>query len=216
MSEKMENYEELLIEILKKIAQESQTTDLSIPVGISNRHCHLSREDVESLFGKGYDLTKLKDLSQPGQYACKETIMICGPKGMIENVRILGPERKQTQVEVLQSDCFKLGIKAPLRLSGDLDHSGDVTMIGPKGSKMLVSGVVVAKRHIHMPSKDAKRFDVVDGENVSIAFDGARGGVLNEVIVRVDSNAGLECHIDVEEANALGVSSNTNIVIQKN
>ena len=212
----MENYEDLLIEILKKIAQESKQTDLSIPVGISNRHIHLSREDVDCLFGKNYELTKLKDLSQPGQYACKETVMVCGPKGMIENVRILGPERNQTQVEVLKSDCFKLGIKAPLRLSGELQDSGSVTLIGPKSSKMIANGVIVAKRHIHMPSKDATVFDVIDGENVSIAFGGDRGGILNEVIVRVDDHAGLECHIDVEEANALGVSSNTNIVIQKN
>lgn len=216
----MNNYEELLGLILEKLAEgglkETTSNSNTIPVGISNRHIHLSQKDVDKLFGQGYQLTKLKDLSQPGQYACKETLMICGPKGMIENVRILGPVRKQTQVEILQSDSFKVGVKAPLRLSGDLAGTAGITLIGPHGSVELTEGVVVAKRHIHMLPTDAERLGVRDGEVVTIAFTGERGGTLSNVIIRAVENSGLECHIDTEEANALGVKPGTTIVIQKN
>lgn len=217
----MENYEELLGVLLEKLAptlqnQEVKQESEEIPVGISNRHAHLSQTAVDKLFGAGYQLTKLKDLSQPGQYACKETIIIAGPKGVIEKVRILGPVRKQSQVEILQSDSFKLGIKAPLRLSGDLSGSAGATLIGPNGSVELKEGVIVAKRHIHMLPEQAKRFGVTDGEEVTINFAGPRGGSLNQVVIRAVENSGLECHIDTEEANALGVTPNTNIVIQKN
>ncbi|WP_348922633.1 phosphate propanoyltransferase [Enterococcus rotai] len=218
----MDNYEELLGKLLEKLAETNQTKTAvasgpkSIPVGISNRHIHLSQQDVEKLFGYGYQLTKLKDLSQPGQFACKETVMVCGPKGAIEKVRILGPVRKQTQVEILQSDSFKLGVKAPLRLSGDLAGSGNVTLIGPKGSAEVIEGVVVAKRHIHMLPNEASQFGVHDGEAVTIEFSGERGGSLANVIIRAVENSGLECHIDTEEANALGITPNTEIVIKKN
>ncbi|MGG5341594.1 phosphate propanoyltransferase [Enterococcus sp. AZ192] len=216
----MNNYEELLGLILEKLAEgglkETTSNSNAIPLGISNRHIHLSQKDVDKLFGQGYQLTKLKDLSQPGQYACKETLMICGPKGMIENVRILGPVRKQTQVEILQSDSFKVGVKAPLRLSGDLAGTAGITLIGPHGSVELTEGVVVAKRHIHMLPADAVRLGVRDGEAVTITFTGERGGTLSNVIIRAVENSGLECHIDTEEANALGVKPGATIVIQKN
>jgi putative phosphotransacetylase len=216
----MNNYEEIVRLIVEKLAETNQNATAeqpnAIPVGISNRHIHLSQKDVDKLFGHGYQLTKLKDLSQPGQYACKETLMICGPKSMIENVRILGPVRKQTQVEILQSDSFKVGVQAPLRLSGDLAGTPGITLIGPNGSVELAEGVVVAKRHIHMLPADAERLGVCDGETVTIAFTGERGGTLNNVIIRAVENSGLECHIDTEEANALGVKPGTTVVIQKN
>ena len=218
----MENYEELLGVLLEKLAPTIQnlstvkTNDHQIPVGISNRHAHLCQKDVDKLFGTGYQLTQLKELSQPDQYACKELIMIAGPKGVIEKVRILGPIRAKSQVEILQSDSFKLGIKAPLRLSGDLIGSGHATLIGPKGSTELKEGIIVAKRHIHMLPEQAKVFGVTDGEEVTIAFDGPRGGSLNQVVIRAVEHSGLECHIDTEEANALGVTPNTRILIQKN
>lgn len=217
----MENYEELLGVLLEKLAPLQQTQEKShendeIPVGISNRHVHLAQGDVDKLFGRGYQLTKLKDLSQPGQYACKEQIMLAGPKGVIQKVRILGPVRNQSQVEILQSDSFKLGIKAPLRLSGDLAGSAGATLIGPNGSVELQEGVIVAKRHIHMLPDQARRFGVTDGEEVTINFAGPRGGSLHHVIIRAVENSGLECHIDTEEANALGVTPHTKIVIQKN
>ncbi|MGM0125894.1 hypothetical protein IGI37_003295 [Enterococcus sp. AZ194] len=217
----MENYEDLLGVLLEKLAPALQNQEVNqeskeIPVGISNRHAHLSQADVDKLFGVGYQLTKLKDLSQPGQYACKEMVIIAGPKGVIEKVRILGPVRNQSQVEILQSDSFKLGIKAPLRLSGDLAGSAGATLIGPNGSVELKEGLVVAKRHIHMLPEQARRFGVTDGEEVTINFSGPRGGSLNQVVIRAVENSGLECHIDTEEANALGVTPSTKVVIQKN
>ncbi|WP_367932951.1 phosphate propanoyltransferase [Enterocloster citroniae] len=189
--------------------------DDRIPVGISNRHVHLSREDLSDLFGAGYELTKMKDLSQPGQYACKETVTICGPKGAIEKVRILGPVRPRTQVEILSGDSFKLGIKAPARLSGDLDKTPGITIIGPRGSVQTKEGLMAAQRHIHMLPQDAARFGVHDGQNVSLEIDGIRGGILRNTIVRVTGQSGLECHIDTEEANALGLDSSSTVKIIK-
>ena len=189
--------------------------DDRIPVGISNRHVHLSREDLSDLFGAGYKLTKMKDLSQPGQYACKETVTICGPKGAIEKVRILGPVRPRTQVEILSGDSFKLGIKAPARLSGDLDKTPGITIIGPRGSVQTKEGLMAAQRHIHMLPQDAARFGVHDGQNVSLEKDGIRGGILRNTIVRVTGQSGLECHIDTEEANALGLDSSSTVKIIK-
>ena len=189
--------------------------DDRIPVGISNRHVHLSREDLSDLFGAGYELTKMKDLSQPGQYACKETVTICGPKGAIEKVRILGPVRPRTQVEILSGDSFRLGIKAPARLSGDLDKTPGITIIGPRGSVQTKEGLMAAQRHIHMLPQDAARFGVHDGQNVSLEIDGIRGGILRNTIVRVTGQSGLECHIDTEEANALGLDSSSTVKIIK-
>ena len=228
----MDQYEEI-IRLLMKAAKEdalgSQANgqdsgqaggqcpekDDRIPVGISNRHVHLSREDLSDLFGAGYELTKMKDLSQPGQYACKETVTICGPKGAIEKVRILGPVRPRTQVEILSGDSFKLGIKAPARLSGDLDKTPGITIIGPRGSVQTKEGLMAAQRHIHMLPQDAARFGVHDGQNVSLEIDGIRGGILRNTIVRVTGQSGLECHIDTEEANALGLDSSSTVKIIK-
>ncbi|GAA0076532.1 phosphate propanoyltransferase [Clostridium sp. CTA-5] len=186
-----------------------------IPVGISNRHIHLSKKDLPLLFGEGYELTKLKELSQPGQYACKETLTICGPKGAIEKVRILGPVRSKSQVEVLAGDCFSLGVAPHTRLSGNLSKTPGITLIGPKGSVQLQEGLIVAQRHIHMTPKDAKHFNVFDGEIVSIQFDDLRGGIYSNVAVRANDESFLECHIDIEEANAMNINSKSKIKIVK-
>ncbi|SUY46554.1 propanediol utilization protein PduL-like protein [Clostridium putrefaciens] len=216
----MDNYEELLKLVLEAVKDKQANTltkeDLSkIPVGISNRHVHLSEKDVESLFGKGYKLTKFKDLSQTGQYACNEILTICGPKGAIERVRILGPERSKTQVEVLMGDCIKLGVKQHVKLSGDLSGTAGVTLIGPKGSVQLEEGLVVAQRHIHMTKEDAKNLDVCNGDIVSIKIDDLRGGIYSNVAIRANDASKLECHLDIEEANAMGISSKTKITIVK-
>ncbi|MBM7712325.1 phosphate propanoyltransferase [Enterococcus xiangfangensis] len=211
----MEDYEAILNALMAHLNPAGMPQDNTIPVGISNRHIHLSQSAVDKLFGSNYQLTKLKDLSQPGQYACKECLMICGPKGVIEKVRILGPVRPETQVEILQSDTFKLGIKGALRLSGDLAGTPGITLVGPNGSFEVIQGAIVAKRHIHMLPEEAVRFGVTDGESVTIEFAGERGGSLANVIVRAKENSGLECHIDTEEANALGVKSGTKIKIKK-
>ncbi|MCB8817787.1 phosphate propanoyltransferase [Desulfosporosinus shakirovi] len=187
----------------------------SIPVGISNRHIHLSQVDLETLFGAGYQLTKTKDLSQPRQYACKETLILAGPKGTIEKVRILGPARKETQVEILLADCFKLGITAPVRSSGDLQGTPGITLIGPKGSILLSKGVLIAQRHIHMTLDDAHNFGVTDGELVTIQIDGLRGGTYSNVLIRANNTSALEFHIDTEEANAMQLASTSKITITK-
>lgn len=210
----MDQYE-AIIKLLMEAARESipDARDNTIPVGVSNRHVHLSQGDLEALFGPGYELSRMKDLSQPGQYACKETVTICGPKGAIEKVRILGPVRSRTQVEILAGDSFKLGIKSTARLSGDLDGTPGITIIGPKGSVQIKEGLMVAQRHIHMLPEDAVRMGVHDGQVVSLEVDGIRGGILRNTIVRVTGQSGLECHIDTEEANALGLSSSSRVKI---
>ena len=211
----MGKYDDLAALLLEAIREGGylQKDDQSIPVGISNRHIHLSQADLETLFGAGYQLTKAKDLSQPGQYACKETLTIAGPKGAIEKVRILGPVRRESQVEILQADCFKLGITAPVKLSGDLPGTPGITLIGPKGSVILGKGLLIAQRHIHMSLEDAKNFGVSDGEQVTIQIDGLRGGTYSNVVIRANNTSVLEFHIDTEEANAMHLASTSRITI---
>lgn len=187
----------------------------NVPLGISNRHIHLSEEDLKICFGEDYQLTSMKDLSQPGQFACKETVTICGAKGSIEKVRVLGPVRKQTQVEVLAGDCFKLGVRPYIRLSGELKDSAPITVIGPKGSVYLKEGAIVAQRHIHMSLEDAKCFGVQDGQVVSIKCEGTRGGIYDQVLIRANDTSALECHLDIDEANAMQLSASSIIKIIK-
>jgi len=222
MDNNVEMITEAIMEALKsrKIAGSGQTCtsgcradlgEMEVPVGISNHHVHLSQQDLETCFGKGHQLESIKDLTQPGQFACKETVTLCGPKGALEKIRVLGPVRKESQVELLASDNFKLGIKAPLRLSGDLDGSAGVTVVGPCGSVFLKQGAIIAKRHIHMLPEDAARYGVTDGQMVSIEVPGDRGGVYGNVMVRVTDTSALDCHIDTEEANAMGLGSCTKL-----
>ena len=186
-----------------------------IPVGISNRHLHLSQADLDVLFGPGYELTKIKDLKQPGQFASKETVTIVGPKGALEKVRVLGPIRKATQVELLLGDSFKLGIKPPTRMSGDLAGSPGATLVGPKGTVVLSEGCIVAQRHIHMTAAEAAAYGVANGQTVSIEFDGPRCGILGNVAIRAGEGHALECHVDTEEANALAITSDTTFKLIK-
>jgi len=194
---------EIVIQQLGKQKEiQCRDKDNKIPVGISNRHVHLSQRDLETMFGKGVVLTKFKDLSQPGQYACKEKVTLVGPKGVIEHVRILGPARKRTQVELSVSDCFKLGVRAPIRDSGDLAGSAPITLVGPVGSVTLNEGSIIAARHIHMHPDDAAHFGVKDGDRVNVKCTGPRGVGFFEVLVRVNENYRLEMHLDLDEANA--------------
>ena len=215
-----ENYEAVLRLLLEAVQSNTAAAGAAqepsgIPVGVSNRHLHLSQADLEALFGAGYQLTPIKDLSQPGQFACKETVTICGPKGAIEKVRVLGPVRSKTQVEILTGDGFKLGVSAPARLSGDLAGSPGITIIGPKGSVQIKEGLIVAQRHIHMTPQDAARYGVHDGQIVDIEIDGPRGGIYANVAVRANDASALECHVDTEEANAMNINSSTKIKIKK-
>lgn len=183
-----------------------------IPLGISNRHVHLAREDVKILFGDDAKLTKYKDLSQPGQFACEEKVTLVGPKGVIEKVRVLGPARSKTQVEVAVSDCIKLGIEAPLRESGDLKGSAGLTLVGPKGSLTLKEGAIIAARHIHMHTRDAIKLGFKDKDYTTVKTVGPRRVVFDDVLVRVSDSFKLEMHIDIDEANA-ALQKNNNYVM---
>lgn len=204
----MEKIEETLKIILNSLKEKE------IPVGISNRHIHLSKEGKEKLFGKGYEFQKLKDLTQNGQYAAKETVTLIGKKGIIENVRVLGPERKETQVEISKGDSVKLGIQAPVRDSGDLIGTPGLVVLGPNGCIELEKGVIIAKRHIHMSEKDAEKYRVRNGDLVNIEISGERGGELKNTLIRVNKDFSLECHLDIEEANAMGVTKDLKIKIK--
>lgn len=184
-----------------------------VPVGVSGRHIHLSQHDLETLFGKGYELTKVKDLSQPGQFAAKECVTLAGPKGVIQKVRVLGPVRSQTQVEVLAGDTFKLGVPLEIRLSGHLEGTPGITVIGPKGTVVLPEGVMVAARHIHMSPSQAAERGFHDGQVVSLKICGERGGMLDNVIVRVTETGNLDCHIDTEEANAFHLKTGSKVQV---
>lgn len=176
--------------------------NLPIPVGISVRHIHLSIMDLEILFGEGYTLKKNKDLTQTGQFAAEESVMLATCKSFIENVRILGPVRKDTQIELSLTDCFKLGISAPVKESGNIEGTTGVVVIGPKGVINLEKGVMIAARHIHMNPKDANEFDVKNGDIVSVKTEGIRSIIFNNVIIRVRDDFVLDFHIDTDEANA--------------
>ncbi|MED4552670.1 phosphate propanoyltransferase [Lysinibacillus capsici] len=192
--------EEVLQQVLKN--QSSPPHDGKIPIGVSARHVHLAQAEVEQLFGENYQLTPKFELSQPGQFAAEETVVIAGPKGSIERVRILGPARSLSQVEVSWTDAMKLGLKPPLRISGDIQGSSPVTLIGPKGSVVLNEGLIIAQAHIHMSPADSARFQVVDGQSVQIKVEGIRPIILSNVVIRVSERYRLEMHIDTDEANA--------------
>ena len=198
----------LVDKVIEAVKDGGAKPEGDIPVGISNRHIHLSREHVEILFGKGYQLTKLKDLSQPGQYACKEQLTIVGPSmRAIEGVRVLGPERKASQVEISRTDSFVLKVKPPVRESGDIKGSAPVTIIGPKGIVTLSEGCIIANRHIHMSEDEGKAFGVKDGDYVDVEFNGERRSLFYDVQIRVHKDFRLEMHIDTDDANAAGVGN---------
>ena len=186
-------------------AKENEKPSVKVPVGISARHIHLTQADVEKLFGPGYQLTKKKEL-MGGQYASNEQCTIVGLKlRAIENVRILGPVRSQSQVEISATDARALGVKAPIRQSGDTAGSAPIALVGPKGAVYLDEGCIVAARHIHMSVPDANAAGLTDGQFVSVRMGNERGAVLEQVKVRVDESFTTEMHIDTDEANACQV-----------
>jgi putative phosphotransacetylase len=188
--------------------EESRRLKMSkVPVGVSARHIHLSQEHVELLFGQGAELTSMKPLSQPGQYAANETVQVIGPKGSFQKVRILGPARKRTQLEVSRTDAFSLGINPPVRESGDIAGSAGITIKGPAGEIAIEEGVIVAARHIHFHTSDAERLGIADKQRLSVRLFGERGLVLENVIARVSDAYALDMHIDTDEANAAGVKT---------
>lgn len=210
------DHQELLSEITRSVVEELKKHNLLdeptrnefVPVSVSARHVHLQQEHVNQLFGEGYTLTKLKDISQPGQFACNEQVTIEGPKGQIEKVRILGPLRSQTQVEIARTDARKLGLTPPVRNSGNLAGSSPISIIGPKGKVVLQEGCIIADRHIHMTTKDAAQFGVRDKQKVSVLVDGEKAGIMGQVMIRVSDNYALDMHIDTDDANAFGLAGN--------
>ncbi len=208
------------IEIITRIVLESLNKSSSgigyqVPIGVSARHIHLTQADVETLFGKGYQLTKKKEL-MGGQFASNELVTIVGLKlRAIENVRILGPVRKASQVEISATDAVKLGIKAPIRDSGDIAGSAPIAVVGPCGVIYLKEGCIIAKRHIHMSPKDAQDAGVKNGDIVSVKVDNERATTFNNVSIRVDPTFTLEMHIDTDEANAAKISTGMKAEIVK-
>ncbi|WP_409340898.1 phosphate propanoyltransferase [Paenibacillus sp. MBLB4367] len=180
---------------------------IRIPVGVSARHIHLSPVHIDRLFGEGYPLTILKQLTQPGQYAAEETVAVVGPKGRFEAVRILGPARGRSQLEISRTDAFSIGVNPPVRESGDIQGTPGITVIGPKGEVRLEQGVIVAARHIHFHTSDAAAFGIVDRQLLTVRLNGERPLILEQVIARVSDHYALDMHIDTDEANAAGVKT---------
>lgn len=191
---------QMVIEAVQK--QENKNEVYQVPVGVSARHIHLTEEHVDILFGRGHQLTKKKEL-MGGQYAAEEMVTIVSSRlKSIENVRVLGPVRKFSQVEISKTDAIKLNVSVPVRESGDIKGSSPIAVVGPKGAVYLEEGLIIAKRHIHMSKEDAAAAHVNDGDIVSVKAENERGSILNNVKIRVDESFTLEMHIDTDEGNA--------------
>lgn len=184
-------------------------------IGLSNKHLHLKEADIETLFGKGHKLTPTKDLVQPGQFACEEKVDIVGPKGTLKGVRVLGPARPETQVELAMTDARAIGIKAPVRESGKLDGTPGCKLIGPAGEVDLDHGVIVALRHIHLSPAQAAEAGVKDKDVISIKVQGERGLVFDNVLVRSGDGHESEIHLDTDEGNAAGCGPDASAEICK-
>lgn len=211
-----EDIAKLVINVMQGMDCKEADTNGDIPVGVSNRHIHLTHADVETLFGTGYTLTPLKDLSQPGQYACKETLTIVGPSMRpIENVRVLGPERRESQVEISATDSYVLKVRPPVRESGKLEGSSPIRIIGPRGVVELSRGCIIANRHIHMSLEDAAAFGVSDGDYVTVDAFGTRRTRWYDVQVRAHKDFRLEMHVDTDDANAVGIGNGSKVKLIK-
>lgn len=204
-----EQVREIVLRVLAESQKGSGGLPLDIAVEVSARHVHLTAEAIEKLFGPGAHLTPKRGLSQPGQYLSEERVAIVTPKGRIENVAVLGPARSAIQVEISATDCRALGIKAPLRMSGDLQGAADVYLVGPQGMVVAKKSAIVAQAHIHMTPEQAGKAGVQNGQRVSVTLGCERAVTLEQVICRVSDEAALAMHIDLDEANACMLSSGT-------
>jgi putative phosphotransacetylase len=178
-----------------------------VKIGLSNKHLHLRQEDVDTLFGKGHALTHTKDLIQPGQFACDEKVDIVGPKGVLKGIRVLGPVRPETQVELALTDARAIGLKVPVRESGKLEGTPGCKLIGPAGEVELEKGVIAALRHVHLSSAQALAMGVKDKDIVSVKVDGERGLIFENVLVRAGDAYFSEIHLDTDEGNAAGLGA---------
>jgi len=186
-----------------------------LPVAVSARHVHLSKKDFETLFGPEKTMTRIKDLSQPGQFACEEMVEITGPKSTIKKVRVLGPARSDTQVEISVSDSFALGIKPEFRMSGNISGTPGCTITGPRGTVTIAQGVIVAARHVHMSDEQAAAYGVKDGDAVSVKTPAPREGIIANITARVGKEFELEVHLDTDEANGNGILCGTILELGK-
>lgn len=212
---------ELTDYITQLIMEELERYDLApareplrfVPVGVSARHVHVSAEHMEQLFGRGKTLTKFKEISQPGQFAANEKVALIGPKGAIENVRILGPFRNNTQIEIAASEARRLGVHPPVRESGRIAGSPGLQLAGPHGSITLEQGCIIAERHIHMTPADARAYGVKHGQKVQVKVTGAKGGIMDCVSIKVRADYALEMHIDTDDSNAFGIKQGDTLEI---
>ncbi len=187
-----------------------------IPVGVSVRHLHICKGDLEKLYGPGAELHPDRDLYQEGEFAAKETVALIGPKlRLLEKVRILGPMRERTQVELAKTDAVFLGVDAPLRISGDIKRSAPITIVGPKGIVQLEEGCIRAMRHVHMNPKEAEYFGLKNGDNVKVRVAGLTAVTFENVVVRVSDKVRLQIHLDTDEGNVAGINCNTEVEIIK-
>ncbi|HWR39147.1 MAG TPA: phosphate propanoyltransferase [Patescibacteria group bacterium] len=205
MDEKL--IEAITAQVIKAMQGDKEPGVGGIPIGVSNRHIHIAAEHLEILFGKGHSLTKIKDLAQIGEYAAAETVTLVGPKGVLPGVRVLGPVRSKTQIELSRTDGFILGIKPPVRDSGDTKGTPGVVVVGTAGAVTLTEGVICSARHLHMNPAEAAARGLQDGQRVAVESDGCRGVVFKEVLVRVKPDFVLELHLDTDEANAAGLKN---------
>ena len=183
---------------------------MKVKVGISNRHIHLKQADCDILFGKGFELENFADLKQIGQFAAKQVLTLKTNKGTIENVRIIGPVRNYSQVEISRTDAYKLGLNPPIRDAGDLNESEKITLVGPCGEVEIV-GCIIARRHIHITKEDKEKYNLPD--TVKVEYDGVRGGVFDNVFVKVSDASYFELHIDTDEANAFDLKNDDELKI---
>lgn len=195
-----------VMEVIRERGMSLTDPDI-IPVGISVRHVHVSQADLEVLYGPGHKLTKRRDLYQEGEFAAEEVVSLVGPRmRALENVRILGPTRDRTQVEISRTDAIYLGLNPPVRQSGDLAGSAPITLVGPAGVLSLKEGCILANRHIHMSPAEARRFGVKDNDLVSVEVSGEKGLIFKHVQVRVKDTFKLQMHLDTDDANAAGIT----------
>ena len=200
------------MENLQKLA-DAVVSRLFVELEASGRHVHVTREQAMVLFG--HRLTPKRPLSQPGQFACREQLTVVGPKGQIAKVRVLGPERKASQVEISLTDSFTLGIKAPVRMSGNIAGTPGCRLIGLAGEIELSEGVIVAARHLHLSASQAALFGLKNGQIVRLRCEGERETVFGNVIVRAGDGHDMEAHIDTDEANAIAMSGSTMVEVLK-
>lgn len=202
-----QTYEMFVALVTRLVIEELEKFQRSVPIGVSNRHIHLDRADMNILFGQDSELTFKKELGQPGQYAAEETVTLHGPKGELGRVRVLGPLRTASQMEISVTDGFALGVRPPIRESGKIEGTPGLTIVGPKGTIEKDTGTIAALRHIHLDPETAQRIGVRDKQMVKVEIPGLRGGILHNVLIRVSEQFAPEMHIDVDEANAFGVKN---------